>query len=64
MISQKKVRTIYLFIAAMIILMIALPSTVYLKMQSISFLVVMLTALIAIGVIVYFVFQHDADAMK
>jgi hypothetical protein len=64
MISKKKVRTIFLFIAAMIMLMIALPSAVYLKVQSISFLVVMLTALIAIGVIVYFVLQHDVDAMK
>jgi hypothetical protein len=64
MISKKKVRTIYLFIAAMTMLMIALPSAVYLRVQSISFLVVMLTALIAIGVIVYFILQHDVDAMN
>ncbi len=64
MISKKKVRTIFLFIAAIIELMIALPSAVYLEMESISFLVVMLTALTATGSIVYFVLQHDMDAMK
>jgi hypothetical protein len=64
MISKNKVRTIYLFISAITMLMIALPSAVYLKVQSISFLVILLTALIAIGVIIYFVLQHDVDAMK
>jgi hypothetical protein len=64
MISQKKVRNAFLLIAAMTELMIALPSAVYLKVESISFLVVMLTALIAIGSIVYFVLHHDMDAMK
>lgn len=61
MISKQKIQTIYLFLAAMMILMIALPSAVYLKVQSIPFLVVMLTALTAIGAIVYFVLQHDVD---
>jgi hypothetical protein len=64
MISKNKVRTIYLFISSITMLMIALPSAVYLKVQSISFLVILLTALIAIGVIIYFVLQHDVDAMK
>ena len=51
---------IFLLFAAMTELMIALPSALYLKMGSISFLVVMLTALIAIASIVYFVL-NDGD---
>jgi hypothetical protein len=64
MISRRKVRTVYLFIAGVIELMIASASSVYLKMGSPSFLLVMLTALIAIGSIVYFVVNHDTDAAK
>ena len=64
MISKKKVQTIFLFVAAMIELMIALPSAVYLKVESVWFLIVMLTTLIAIGSIVYFVLQYDMDATE
>ena len=64
MLSRKKIRTIFLIFAVAIELMIGLVSAVYLKMNSLSFLLVMLTALIAIGSIVYFVLHHGTDVMK
>jgi hypothetical protein len=64
MLFQKKIRTAYIIIAVLMELMIALASSVYLKVNSISFLSVILTALIAIGPIVYFVIKHRADEMK
>lgn len=64
MISRTKVRTIYLFVAGAMELMIALASSVYLKVGSLPFLAVMLTALMAIGPIVYFVLNHDMDTTK
>ena len=64
MLFQKKIRTAYMIIAVLMELMIALASSVYLKVNSISFLSVILTALIAIGPIVYFIIKHRADEMK
>jgi hypothetical protein len=64
MISKNKVRTIFIFVAAMIELLIAFPSAVYLKVESAWFLAVMITALISTGSIIYFVLQYDMDAMK
>lgn len=64
MISRTKVRTIYLFVAGAMELMIALASSVYLKVGSLPFWSVMLTALMATGSIVYFVLNHDIDATK
>jgi len=64
MLFQKKIRTAYIIIAVLMELMIALASSVYLKVNSISFLSVILTALIAIGPIVYFIIKHRADEMK
>ncbi len=64
MISRTKVRTIYLFVAGAMELMIALASSVYLKVGSLPFWSVMLTALIAIGSIVYVVLNHDTDATE
>lgn len=64
MLFQKKIRTAYIIIAVLMELMIALASSVYLKVNSISFLSVILTALIAIVPIVYFIIKHRADEMK
>lgn len=64
MISDKKVRTVYIFVASMIELIIALPSAVYLNVKSLLFLMVILTSFIAIGAIIYCVLNHGTDAMN
>ena len=62
--SKKKIRTIYLIIAVAMEFIIGLASVIHLKMNSISFLLVMLTSLIGMGSIIYFVLNHDTDIME
>jgi uncharacterized membrane protein len=62
--SKKKIRTIFLVIAAATELMIGFASASYLKIDSLSFFFVIVTALIATGSIEHFVLNHDTDVME
>ena len=64
MLLYNKIRAAYIVFAVIFELMIAMASSVYLKFGSLSFLFVVLTALIAIGPIVYFILTHRPDRMK
>jgi hypothetical protein len=58
MLSYNKIRAAYIVFAIMFEMMLAVASSVYLKFGSLSFVLVVLTALIAIGPIVYFILNH------
>ena len=62
--SKNKIRTIYLIIAVAMEFIIGVASVIHLKMNSISFLLVMMTSLIGMGSITYFVLNYDRDIME
>jgi hypothetical protein len=53
----------YAIIAVVIEFIIGVASILHLKMNSIAFLLVMLTTLVGMGSIAYFVLSHDTDGM-
>lgn len=61
---QKKIQTIFLILATATELLLGFASASYLKMDSLSFFLVMATALIATGSIEFFVLKHGADVME
>ncbi len=63
MLSQDQIRTIYIILAVIFELMIAMASSVYLKF-GFSFFLVVLTTLIAIVSMAYFILNHSPDGMK
>lgn len=62
--SRKKIRTIYLIVAAATELLIGFAAAVHLKIDSLSFFLVLVTALIATGSIEHFVLNHDTDLIE
>ena len=63
MLSKKKIRTSYAVIAVAMEFIIGVASIIHLKINSIAFLLVMLTTLIGMGLIAHFVLTHDTDVM-
>lgn len=61
---QKKIQTIFFILASATELLIGFASASYLKIDSLYFLLVMATALIAVGSIKHFVFKHGTDVMQ
>ena len=61
---QKKIQTIFLILAIATELLLGFASASYLKMDSLSFFLVMATALLATGSIAHFVFKHGTDVME
>ncbi len=57
---QRKIRTIFIIIAAIVEMMIAVPSIVYLKL-SIYFFLVISTAVFSTCAIAYFVLKHGDE---
>ena len=64
MLSRKKIRTIYAVIAIVMEFIIGIASVIHLKIDSITFLLVMLTTVTGMASIAYFVLNHDTDIMK
>lgn len=63
MLFKKKIQMSYVIFAVVMEFVIGVASILHLKMNSIPFLLVMLTTFIGMGSIAYFVLSHDTDAM-
>lgn len=61
---QKKIQTIFLILATATELLLGFASASYLTMHSLGFLLVMATALIAIGSMKHFILKHGTDVME